>query len=152
MFELLTLLLVSDLPAPEPEPVLHGLWELAQQVATFLVALLTIWVLGGRWVWKRWEAKRDTERVERDRRRTAQIHDEVEHAVGPLREQLGEIHHTTHVNSHVSDEPTMLDRLGEVGARVETAVQVVGAVAANQATLSARMDRHESLHHGVDPE
>lgn len=148
--------LVSDVPVPRAESVLQGVWDMVQQVAAFILTILTIWAVGGRKAWHKWEAKKAAEAMARERKRTEQIrsevHGEVEAVVAPMREQLDAIHHTTHVNSHTSDDPTVLDRLSEVGNRIESAMQVVGAVAANQASLSARLDRHEKVHHGVEPE
>lgn len=129
----------------QSEPVQRTLWEIVQQVATLLVALGTLYVMFARPAIKRYEQKRATERVAEQQRRTAELTDRIEAVVAPLRETVESIHHTTTVNGGKSNPPTLRDEIGKVGARVDQCIAAIGAVAVNQANLSARQDQAERM-------
>lgn len=117
-------------------------WEFAQQVATFAVAVGAIWATMVRPYMARKDAERKAETIRRDEARRAEIVKQVEEVVAPVRRQVEAIHKTTHVNGGQNNPPTLRDEVGNVGKQVETAIRAVGAVAVNQAHLSEQFNEH----------
>lgn len=131
-----------DISTAAEASVWPAVWAFAQQVATFAVALIAIWAAVVRpWLAKK-DAERKTETQERERARRREIVDEVEKVVAPVRQQVEAIHKTTHINGGKNSPPTLRDEVNNVGKQVETAIRAVGAVAVNQAKLSADFQEH----------
>ena len=121
----------------------HSIWTFIQQLVTLIVGLGAIWVTMVRPWLKRSNERRKAELALRDEKRKAEIVAQVEAVVKPVRDQVEAIHRTTHINGGKSDPPTLRDEVNNVGKQVDTAIKSVGAVAVNQAYLSARFDQHE---------
>jgi hypothetical protein len=88
------------------------------------------------------EEERKTEIVARDEARKDEVRRQVEEIVAPVREQVAQIHRTTHINGGKNNPPTLRDEVNNVGDRVEQAIHAVGAVAVNQAQLSSDFQDH----------
>lgn len=132
------------------EPVQRTFWEIVQQSASFLLTLLSIAVISypvARKLRRNWKERRVIERkAAAEARRAemkAQVQETIEAVVSPLREQIEDIHKTTHVNGGKSNPPTLRDEVNHVGMQVQQAIQAIGAIAVNQSSLSARFDDHE---------
>lgn len=122
--------------------VWRTVWDLAQQVVTFALALWGLWAAAVRPYMARKEAERKAEIAARDEARKDEVRRQVEAIVAPVREQVEEIHRTTHINGGNNKPPTLLDKVSNVGKQVETAIRAVGAVAVNQAQLSSDFQDH----------
>jgi hypothetical protein len=143
---------------PGSEPVQQTLWDIVSQGLSLAVAFATLGTLCyplARWLWKRYKAKRDRERRAHEKARRAQIHEEVESVIGPLREQVDAIHHTTHTNGGKNSPPTLRDDLCQLRKQQDTlrdqqntALQALGGVAVQQARLASRFDQHLAEDHG----
>ena len=120
----------------------RNVWEFAQQVATFAVAVGAIWATMVRPYMAKKDAERKAETIRRDEARRAEIVRQVEEVVAPVRRQVEAIHKTTHVNGGQNSPPTLRDEVNNVGKQVKNAIHAVGAVAANQAYLSQQFTEH----------